>query len=336
MEVALVPPLLFVCALAFIYAHIAMHLITPTPLQDLLLDPATHPRGQAHLSAASGLVRAGAWLYLVADDEHHLGLLPAGAAVLQHLPQAPLVQLHRILPGDLPAEPKARKKRKPDLEALALLPASPTHPHGALLALGSGSKPNRQRGVVIALDATGRPDGAAQVLDFSALYTPLRAEFADLNIEGAFVANDCLHLLQRGNKGDARNACISYPLAPLLAWLAGTRAAPPAPLRTTLFDLGMVDGVPLGFTDGAALAGGAGGWIFSAVAENTDDSYADGECVASAIGWVGADGRLLRIASLEGAPKVEGIALDGKERLLMVTDADDPERASRLWVVALD
>ena len=310
-----------------------MHL-TPTHLQDLLLDPAPHPRGQAHLSAASGLVRAGAWLYLVADDEHHLGMLPAGAAALQHLPQAPLVQLHRILPGDLPPDPKARKKRKPDLEALALLPASPAQPSGALLALGSGSKPNRQRGVVIALDATGRPDGAAQVVDLSALYTPLRAEFADLNIEGAFVANDCLHLLQRGNKGDARSACISYPLAALLAWLAGTRTEPPAPLRTTQFDLRMVDGVPLGFTDGAALPHGEG-WLFSAVAENTDDSYADGECVASAIGWVGADGVLGRMSPLEGAPKVEGIALAG-DRLLMVTDADDPACASRLMAVALD
>lgn len=334
MEVALAPPLLFVRALAFIYAPIAMHPITPTPLQDLLLDPATHPHGQPHLSAASALVRAGAWLYLVADDEHHLGLLPAGAAVLQQLPQAPLVQLHRILPGDLPADPKARKKHKPDLEALALLPASPTHPSGALLALGSGSKPNRQRGVVIALDATGRPDGAAQVVDLSALYAPLRAEFADLNIEGAFIANDCLHLLQRGNKGDARNACISYPLAPLLAWLAGTRTEPPATLRTTQFDLGTVDGVPLGFTDGAALPHGEG-WLFSAVAENTDDSYADGECVASAIGWVGVDGVLGRMATLEGAPKVEGIALAG-DRLLMVTDADDPACASRLLAVALD
>ncbi|MFN9472270.1 DUF6910 family protein [Acidovorax sp.] len=315
-----------------------MHL-TPTHLQKLLLDPAAHPRGQPHLSAASGLVRVGAWLYLVADDEHHLGLLPAAAAAaaaVQPQSQAPLVQLHRILPGDLPADTGARKKRKPDLEALVLLPASPAHPNGALLALGSGSKPQRQRGVTIALDAAGRPAGAAQVVDLTALYTPLRAEFADLNIEGAFVANEELHLLQRGNKGDARNACITYALAPLLAWLSGTLAEPPAALRTTLFDLGTVDGVPLGFTDGAALPAGQGGWLFSAVAENTDDSYADGECVASAIGWVDADGVLQRMAALEGAPKVEGIALDEERRLLMVTDADDPARASRLLVVELD
>ncbi len=136
--------------------------------------------------------------------------------------------------------------------------------------------------------------------------------------------------------GDARTACITYPLAALLAWLAGTRTAPPAALRTTQFDLGAVDGVPLGFTDGAALADGTGGWLFSAVAEYTDDSHADGACVASAIGWVGADGLLKRISPLEGAPKVEGIALDGEKRLLMVKDADDPERASRLLVVALE
>lgn len=307
-----------------------MHL-TPTHLQDLLLDPATHPRGQGYLSAASGLVRAGTWLYLVADDEHHLGVLPTATSAPQ---TPPLVQLHRLLQGDLPADPLARKKRKPDLEALALLPASPTHPNGCLLALGSGSKAHRQRGITMALDAAGRLAGAAQVVDFSALYAPLREEFPDLNIEGAFVSNDCLHLLQRGNKGDARNACITYPLAPLQAWLAGTRGEPPAALRTALFELGTVDGVPWGFTDGAALADG-NGWLFSAVAENTADSYADGACVASAIGRVGADGALERLSPLAGAPKVEGIALAG-ERLLMVTDADDPACASRLLSVALE
>ncbi|MFN9472265.1 DUF6910 family protein [Acidovorax sp.] len=156
-----------------------------------------------------------------------------------------------------------------------------------------------------------------------------------MNIEGAFAAGDELHLLQRGNKGDARNACITYPLAPLLDWLAGTRAEPPPALRTALLDLGTVNGVPLGFTEGAALPGGEGGWIFSAVAENTDDSYADGDCVASAIGWVGADGVLQRIAPLHGAPKVEGIALDGAQRLLMVTDADDPRCASRLLLLPI-
>lgn len=57
--------------------------------------------------------------------------------------------------------------------------------------------------------------------------------------------------------------------------------------------------------------------------------------MASAIGWVGEDGLLKRISPLEGAPKVEGIALDG-DRLLMVKDADDLERASRLLAVALD
>ena len=80
-------------------------------------------------------------------------------------------------------------------------------------------------------------------------------------------------------------------------------------LRITEFALGEVVGVPLGFTDGVALPGG--GWIFSAVAEDTGDSYADGACGGSAIGWVSAGGELQRIQAIAGAPKVEGIALAG-------------------------
>jgi hypothetical protein len=49
--------------------------IQPAHLRDLLLAPHQHPRGQPHLSAASGLVRVGPWLYVVADDEHHLGVI---------------------------------------------------------------------------------------------------------------------------------------------------------------------------------------------------------------------------------------------------------------------
>jgi len=300
--------------------------LTPVHLRDLLVDPASHPRGQPHLSAASGLVRAGLCLYLVADDEHHMAMLPADD------PQVGPVQLLRLLPGSLPHDKGERKKRKPDLEALALLPPSAGHPHGALLALGSGSRPNRQQGFVARVDGSGALDGAPAVIDLADLYQPLRSEFADLNIEGAFAANGRLHLLQRGNKGDARNACIEYSLGDVQAWLAG-RGTPPPSIRITHFALADVGGAPLGFTDGAALPGG--GWIFSAVAEDTADSYNDGACAGSAIGWVGADGQLQRIEPLLGAPKVEGIALADAHQLLMVTDSDDPGTPSALLSLQL-
>ncbi|RYF38219.1 MAG: hypothetical protein EOO25_17660 [Comamonadaceae bacterium] len=238
------------------------------------------------------------------------------------------VELKRLACGDLPHDKGQRKKHKPDLEALVLLEQLGRPAARALLALGSGSRPNRERGFLLELDGENRPVGDARAVDLSALYQPLRMVFPDLNIEGAFVTRDEFRLLQRANKGDARNACVSYPLANLQEWLVQQRSVPPQPLRITLFALGEVAGVPLGFTDAASLPGG--GWLFSAVAEDTADSYADGSCAGSVVGWVDAQGSLERMEPLAGAPKVEGIAVLADGRILMVTDADDPQAASRL------
>ncbi|RZJ26083.1 MAG: hypothetical protein EOO54_04105 [Haliea sp.] len=295
---------------------------TPTLLRELRVDPAVHPRGQTHLSSASALVQAGPWLYLVADDEHHLGLFEAAGD-----PSAP-VELKRLAAGELAHDKGQRKKQKPDLEALVLLEQGGQPVLRALLALGSGSRSNRERGFLLELDSECRPCGEARAIDLSTLYRPLHEEFPDLNVEGAFVTGDEFRLLQRANRGDARNACISYPLADLLGWLAQQRSAPPQPLRITPYAIGEVAGVPLGFTDAAGLAGGA--WIFSAVAEDTTDSYTDGACAGSVIGWVGADGTLERMEWLAGAPKVEGIAVLTDGRIMLVTDADDPQTASCL------
>jgi hypothetical protein len=288
-------------------------------LRDLTVDASRHPRGQAHLSAASGLVLVDRRAFIVADDEHHLG-----SFVLDG--DGP-VELHRLAPGELPRDPKARKKEKADFECLALLP-------GFLLALGSGSKPNRERGFRVPLDADGRP-GAAEPVDLAPWYARLKGEFDKPNIEGAFACGERFILLQRGNKGDRRNACIDFRLAEVLAWLDGARARPPGLARILPFALGEEDGVPLGFTDGTAMPDG--GWAFSAVAEDTHDSYEDGACAASAIGRVDAHGQLVRMRPLKGSPKVEGIAVDAaRGRLLMVTDADDPAVPSRLLTVSLD
>lgn len=298
-------------------------MLRAVPIRDLRVDPAAHPRGQPHLSAASGLVRAGRFLHVVADDENHLGTFdPAGDG---------LVQLHRLLPGDLPLRKDDRKRRKADFEVLAALPPGDAWPHGALLALGSGSTATRVRGVIVPLQPGGAPGPGARAVDLSAWYAPLRARFPDVNIEGGFVLGDSFCLLQRGNQGNAVNACVQYPLAPVLQWLV-LGGAVPLPLRESRFDLGAADGIAFGFTDGTAAPGG--GWFFSAVAEDTPDSFADGRCVAAAIGRVGPGGGLEELARVEGAPKIEGLALAGDGGLLAVTDSDDPHRPSRLLALA--
>jgi hypothetical protein len=314
--------------------------LRPEHLRDLHVNAHQHPRGQAHLSAASALVQVGSHLYVVADDELHLGRLDAIDSNDPSSRDHPPVELTRLFEGDLPKDKAKRKKVKPDLETLAVLPSLPGCPYGALLALGSGSKPARHTGVLIALDAHAGVTERIAHIDLTDLYAPLRKRFPDLNIEGAFVSSAELRLLQRGNKGDGRNACIRYDWNLVAPWLSGKASAPPSPKSIFEIELGDVDGVPLGLTDGASLADGA--WAFSAVAENTANSFLDGACAGSAVGIVSANGQLRALWRLQGAPKVEGIAVapptsaTGDETVInLVTDADDPTIASQLLRVRL-
>ncbi len=284
-------------------------------LRDLTLRRATHTPGQRHLSAASGLVCANGRVYVMADDEHHLAFFD-GAHTHG--------RMVRLFEGTLPAGMKARKKRKPDSETLALLPG------GVLMALGSGSRPRRCRAAWIALDNEGQPRRPARLVDLTPLYEPLREHFDDLNIEGAFVSGREFVLLQRGHAGGSPNASIHYALSSVLAWLFDGADAP-LPPRVRRHRLGSVGGVPLGFTDGAALPGGR--WVFTAVAEATDDSVADGACVGSVVGVMSAQGELLARQAMPHDEKIEGIDARlrrGRIEFCLVTDADDPRIASQL------
>lgn len=289
--------------------------------------PSSHNRA-AHLSAASGLVSVGEHWYVVADDEHHLGMFSS-----TH--EAP-GRLLRIFAGTLPDKLKPRKARKPDLEALVLLPRFRDYPSGALLALASGSRPNRQMGVLLGLDAEGAIDRAPTVFDLAELYAGLGGHVDQLNIEGAVVLGDRLRLLQRGNNRST-NAIIEFALSPLLGALSSRQ-----PVRLNLeldirpINLGEVAGIPLCFTDGAALPNGD--MVFTAVAEDTDDCYLDGACAGSAVGILRSDRSLARIELLAGAPKVEGLEVQVRGtalHLLMVTDGDDAALPARLLATQL-
>jgi len=267
------------------------------------------------VSAARGLVRLGLRLYVVADDENHL-------AMFDLRDEGPGCTF-RLFEGDLPQEHKVRKAVKPDLESLTHLPPSSAHPFGSLLAIGSGSRPNRQHAVLLHLDELGRPQGPLRTVDLAPLFAPLRRAFDDLNIEGAFLDGGEMCLLQRRNRLSPVNACIRFDGRIFQRWLL---AGGPLPSATSInkFDLGVVEGVPLCFTDGAALP--AGGWVFCAAAEDTRDSYADATCAGSAVGVISPFGELLRLEPLSLLCKAEGIAVEENGstlELLLVTDADD-------------
>lgn len=304
-----------------------MHL---TKIRDLKVDVGSEPGRPAHLSAASGLVRVASTFYVVADDELHLGAFPSRG-------DAP-GRLLRILPGELPEDPKARKKAKPDFEALTYLPASAGFPQGALFALGSGSKKNRRFGVMIPIEREIPNVSCARVVDAHGLFDQLANEVDELNIEGALAMDDRFLLLHRGNKSHSANAIFALDLSRVLTSIALEGVLDKLPIRAVgHYELGRVDGIPLCFTDGAALVDGR--IVFSAVAEDTLDSYRDGPCAGAAIGTIGVDGSLESIELIDAPFKIEGIHAEEQDKALklwLVSDADDVNTPAALLLGTLE
>jgi hypothetical protein len=303
-------------------------MITLTKIRDFDLSPA-QGSARKHLSAASGLVRVGPFLYVIADDENHLG-------VFRLEPSIPGTRV-RLFSGELPVANEARKALKRDLESLMLIPARPEFPTGAMLALGSGSRPNRRLGALLQLDHQGAVHRGATIIDLSPLYCPLDRVFDDLNIEGATVTGPHVVLLQRGNKGSSDNATVRFPLASFIDMLNKGREISLDAVMIKRIDLGRCNGVPFSFSDAAALPSGE--IVFTAVAEDTEDSYSDGPCVGAGIGVIGRDEKLSRFMPIDPPYKVEGVdaSVDGEVvRLLLVSDADDASTPSMLFSAALE
>ena len=301
-------------------------MITLNKVRELKLSTATAGR-PLHLSAASGLACLNSFVYVVADDELHLGVFRANSSEPGHL--------IRLFEGELATSKSDRKKQKPDFEALTLLPAYGNYPHGALLALGSGSRPNRRLGSLLGLDAQGAVHGSPQVVDLSPILASLDDEFPALNIEGAVVSGAELRLFQRGNRRHAENAIVRFQLSAFLNALNSERTGAIKPTTINKFDLGQIDGIPFCFTDAAALPDGT--MVFTAVAEDTNDSYNDGACAGAAVGI--ADNELRCLHRLERPYKVEGVdaRMEGSVvRLLLVTDADDADTAAGLFSATMN
>jgi hypothetical protein len=265
-------------------------------------------------------------MYVIADDELQLGVFDLSGAD----PGA----LVPMLAGELPLEPAARKRAKADFEALLHLPAFGSYIHGALFALGSGSTPNRHQGVILPLSANDEIDlRRTRVIDLTLLHEAVSHAIGAVNIEGAVVFRDRLLLLQRGNKGAGVNAIVGFDLAALCAAIEQGDAIPSLAVESVrTYTLGAIRDIPLGFSDAAALSDGS--IVFSAIAEDTDNAYADGPCAGAALGIIAASGELRRVAPVLPSAKIEGIFARQQQhdvQLLLVTDADDPHVPAALY-----
>jgi hypothetical protein len=259
--------------------------------RELLFDDGTF------LTAASGIVSYPDADWVISDEWPVVGHFRWN---VEHIP---------VLLSDeqMPADPLERKAVKPDCEAIARLPG------GALLVLGSGSTPRRERGWILGA-------GPPEEISLSGLYAQLRRDLADLNIEGATLAARTLWLAQRGNGAAGINALVEIVMRGGFE-LRGVREV----------RLPEVAGVPLSLTDVAP-------WrddqlLFTAVAEQTNSTYLDGECVGAAVGiLVPRTGEVLALELLPEPWKVEGVSYEGGLR--MVVDPDDPTRPGLLLEAA--
>jgi hypothetical protein len=300
-----------------------------TKLRELQLRSASQAGRPSHVSAASGLVRIGQHLYVIADDELCLGMFEVSG-------NAP-GEWVRALPGALPLRAAERKRHKPDFESVLSLPALPSHPHGVLLMLGSGSTPSRTRGVLLPLSSAATPDPErSRIVDISPLFAAAAREVGPVNIEGAVATHERLKLIQRGNKGDGVNAIIDFELR---AFCDGLNDGDLSAVRLSgvrRYELGSIRGIPFGFSDAAALSDGS--LVYSAIAEDTDNAYADGPCAGAALGIIDRSGALQRTVNVQGGAKIEGVHAEkhgAHADLLLVTDADDPNIAATLYAARL-
>jgi hypothetical protein len=288
-----------------------------TSLRHLQLTAPAQAGRPAYVSAASGLVKAGRHFYVVADDELQLAVFEDSSTAAG--------TLVRLFEGELPLGKRERKASKPDFEALTRLAPFANYAAGALLALGSGSRRERRDAALLPLTDSGVNGSAVRRLDASGLFTAMANEVDDVNVEGAVAIDDRLVLMHRGNARHPSCALVSFRLQPLLQSIDDDDKLGRVHVESVRrYELGKIDDTPLTFTDGAVLSDGA--ILFSAVAEQTDDNYADGPCRGAALGEIAPDGKLRRIEYLETGCKIEGIHAEphGRSyRLFVVTDADD-------------
>jgi hypothetical protein len=287
-------------------------------LRDLDLEEPSEPGRPAYLSAASGVVRRGDFVYVIGDDEVHLGVF--------RLSSPEPGRWVRVLQGDLPDDGGGRAGQKPDLEALTVLPPFEGHPYGALLGLGSGSAPERDRGFVCRLAADGSIEGEPDELSLAPLYRLLREHADELNIEGAATMGDRLWLLNRASE-KGTNLVVELSLERLMTSLRNDLCLEAEELENLRrYDLGEIDGVELTFSDATPIADHLVCFTASAEAD-------DGSIRGSVVGTLNLDGSVKRLRTIDRRWKVEGVhaAIDtGVLDFTFVCDQDDPDEPAPL------
>jgi hypothetical protein len=295
-------------------------------------------RVRTPVRSASSLTRTTLGVAVAQDDANFVALFDEFGAPLRTFPLTAGAGGHRHFDGR-----RGRKEHKLDLESAVSL----TGPRGeTLLQFGSGSTTRREHIAILSgLDGSGPEVSLVHVpLLYHALRNATPFAGSELNIEGAVRIGDSVRLFSRGNgavRGELKpvNASCDIRASALLAHLQDpVGVAPPEPGNVIQYELGSLDGIPLGFTDVAS-------WkdvvYYTAAAEDSPDTFRDGRVCGSVMGAIAAAGaRWVPItdpSSVIFAAKVEGLlpSSSGPPVFLVVVDPDHPDAQSELCTVEL-
>jgi hypothetical protein len=235
------------------------------------------------------------------------------------------------------------KADKLDLEACVVVPGDRTGEGqlgDELWAFGSGSTPMREKILVYGF--------STRLHDAGPLYRKLREELAapssnesfrvaqTVNIEGAALVGKELWLFHRGNTGPHDPGPVVFRLSRVAVqkWIASEGATPDIDAAVG-YDLGLVDGHRVGFTD----AVGVGARVFFlAAAEASSNAIDDGRVLASQIGVIDGDAVRMTTLEIDGVPvKAEGLAFDpaNPRRAWLSIDPDDIAKPAKLYEIEL-
>lgn len=296
-----------------------------------------------HVRAGSSLSWLGGRLAVLQDDASFVALVDPLSDAVDSIALPPDARGRRLFDG------KRGKAYKPDFECGVVWKNELGE---ILIALGSGSTARRESvAIVNAAGYAGNTEPLARIVQAASFYRCLRnrADFSgsELNIEGAVLLDDeRLVLFQRGNGAPraglaAVNSTCEVPWPGLWRYLlAEGHEPPPEPHSIVNYDLGAIADVPLTFTD-ATMSPNPGVLLYVASAEDSPDTYLDGEVAGTGIGTIavgvlqwglllGEDGQCLR-------EKAEGLAFSrtAPDRLFVCIDPDDPSRPTELCEVEL-
>lgn len=299
-----------------------------------------------HVLAASGLSNFREYLAVIQDDANWLALIDAEQRI-SAVPLPPYADGSRVF-----TKRRGNQQHKCDLEACIAVPGD----HGLeLIGFGSGSELGREW-ILRVREVEGESAGAsseishklaAELFRAETFYQMLRARTdfcgAGLNIEGAVaVDGERVLLFQRGNaqptdEFDPVDAIAELSWSELRRYLADAKREPPPQLvRVDTYELGVLQGVRLTFSDAEHLGGGR--ILYSASAEDRQS----GKVAGSVLGVIEADGeaRWTELQDVDGkvfTRKIEGLTRDMSDasKVHFVIDDDDDNVPSKVFQAIL-